>query len=78
MDEPDVVDGGMVDAERFLTFAGRLHAARERIEEGATSDRRRRQWHQLLIAISDAAQADLEAAERKLLRLEAELDRHLR
>jgi hypothetical protein len=80
--EPDEedrgVDGvGMLDADRFLTFAERLHAARERIEAASIGDRRRAQWQRLLIAVSAAAQQDLEGAERQLTRLEAELDRRL-
>lgn len=67
----------MVDAERFLGFTDRLRRARERVEGPGTEERRRAQWQRLLVAITDDAQTDLDGAERKLTRLEAELDRHL-
>jgi hypothetical protein len=68
--------GGLVDAERFLRLTERLQHVRERVEDG-DDDRRRNHWQRLLVAISDAAKDVLEVAERKLTRLEAELDRHL-
>jgi hypothetical protein len=66
----------LVDADRFLTLTGRLRELRRRIEESAPEERRRARWQRLLVAATDVAQRDLEAAERRLLRLEAELDRH--
>lgn len=73
----DAPSGALVDADRFLSLTDRLRQVRERIEGGGTDDRRRSQWQRILVAISDAAKDDLDGAERKLTRLEAELDRHL-
>lgn len=73
----DAPSGALVDADRFLALTERLRHVRERIEGGRTEDRRRSQWQRILVAISDAAKGDLDGAERKLTRLEAELDRHL-
>ena len=67
----------LVDADRFLALTERLRRVRDRIESGRTAERRRRQWQRILVAISGAAKDDLDGAERKLTRLEAELDRHL-
>lgn len=69
--------GALVDAERFLTLADRLRLLRRRIDASPAAERRRLRWQRLLLAATDAAQRDLEDAERRLLRLEAELDRHL-
>ncbi len=69
---------GMVDAQRFMALAERLRGVRERIESARTTDSRRSHWQRLLVAASETAQRDLDAADERLTRLEAELDRHLR
>lgn len=68
---------GMVDAQRFLALTERLRGARERIEAAKISGGRRTTWHRLLVSVSETAQHDLDSADDKLTRLEAELDRHL-
>ena len=75
--ERETGPSALVDADRFLALTERLRRVRERIETGRTAERRLRQWQRILVAISDAAKDDLDGAERKLTRLEAELDRHL-
>lgn len=69
---------GLVDAERFLALTERLRDVRDRIADADTADRRRTQWQRLLVAATNAAKEDLDDAERRLVRLEAELERHLR
>lgn len=68
---------GMVDADDFLAFTERLRAAHHRVDEAKVSDERRARWQRRLLAITDAARADLDRAEEQLGRFEADLDRRL-
>ncbi len=67
----------MLDADDFLGFTERLRTVRERIEAAAVSREQKGRWQRKLLAITDAAQRDLDDATDLLRRFEAELDRRL-
>lgn len=75
--EPSNNADGMLDADAFLQFAGRLRELRERLDKASISDEQRSRWQRKLIAVSDAGAQDLERATAQLNRFEAEVDRSL-
>lgn len=68
-------DDPLVDGDRLLELTARLRRLHERIADADIVGRDRERLTRSLVAVSEAAKGDLDAAERDLRRLETELER---
>lgn len=78
MSTPGDHQRGVLDADDVLALTRRLHEIHRRVDTAGDHNGRMGRWRQRLVAISEAAKADIALARDQLDALEAEVERVLR